>query len=422
MKIHSRYPDRIPALAAKCLTAAVVLCLLITLVPHDVLASKRVVVLYFEDHSRFDDPTGCGCLPTGPFGKIFGRRKEHQRWRLKEGFTELLNRKLKGTGLYEPVSQDELMDAMAHLGLSKKVLQSDPQKRGVLAEKLQVEALIAGDIRKFNQERVRANAARLMREGQQQQGGRASYVGGVQIMGNLYIGSVKLDMRFYATSGNEIDNPKISASKKQHLSGTKIAALEAVVTEEGTEFRFGQTPGPKKKFRPIVDPAALNKIKFGSPEYDKTLFGLVTQEALGKVVLALRENIGPGGLASDAVAQDGSDKSDASAAQVRAIEGAIIYVDPEDPEKTYINIGSAKGVVVHHQLRVYTETPLIDPNTGDILGSVSKPVGVVEVVEVSSDRLSRVRIVEGLGKIQKGDRVKLEQPNPSKQESELDRS
>ena len=100
------------------------------------------------------------------------------------------------------------------------------------------------------------------------------------------------------------------------------------------------------------------------------------------------------------------------------VQGAIVYVDSEDPENTYINIGSAKGVAVDQQLRVYTTESLIDPDTGDVLGVIPKPVGVVKVVEVQSDRLSRVQIIEGFGEIKKGDRVKQEKPTPSDSGSE----
>ncbi len=410
---------RLSTLADKCLTAAIVLCLLILFVPNGFAAPKRVVVLYFEDHSRFDHPTGCGCIPTGPFGKFFGGRKNHKKWYLKEGFTELLNRKLEQAEVYEPVSQDELLDAMAESGLSRRGLRSDPKKRAQLAKALKVEALIVGDIRKFNQERVKANAGRLIRQsGLGFQGATASYIGGVQLMGSLYIASIQLDMRFFGTSGNEIDNPKIAARKQHQIGGARIAALEAVVTEQGTELQFGQSPGLKRKPRPIVAPTELNQIEFGSTKYDKTLFGMATDEALHKIVLALRENIGPTLPGSDVVLQHGAGKPGQPSPQASIIQGTIIYVDSEDPENTYINIGSAAGIAIHQQLKVYTIESLIDPDTGDVLGIVPKSVGVVKVVEVQSDRLSRVEIVEGFGEIKKGDRVKQEKPMPSDSESE----
>ena len=401
-------------LPKKCFATLIVLCLVILLVPSGFAAPKRVAVLYFEDHSRFDHPTGCGCIPTGPFGKLFGGRKHHKGWYLKEGFTELLNQKLGQSEVYEPISQDELLDVMAETGLSRKALQSDSQKRAQLAKALKAEVLIVGDIRKFNQERVKANAGRLIRQGGSgYQGATASYVGGMQLMGSLYVVSIQLDMQFFGTSGTEIDNPKIAARKQHQIGGARIGPIEYIVTEQGTESQFGQSPGLKRKPRPTVAPAQLNQIEFGSAEYDKTLFGMATDEVLHKVLLALRENIGPALPGSDVALQPGQPSP-----QATMVQGAIVYVDSEDPENTYINIGSAKGVVVDQQLRVYTTESLIDPDTGDVLGVIPKPVGVVKVVEVQSDRLSRVQIIEGFGEIKKGDRVKQEKPTPSDSGSE----
>ena len=418
--MKTQYPcsSRLSMLLPKCLAAVMAFCFLILLAPSSHAAPKRVVVLYFEDHSRFDHPTGCGCIPTGPFSSLFGGRKGHKRWHLKEGFTELLNRKLEQSEVYEPVSQDEMLDAMAELGLSRRGLRSDPKKRAELAKALKVQALIVGDIRKFNQERVKANAGRLIRQGGAGYYGTASYVGGVQLRGSLYIVAIHLEMRFFGTSGAEIDNPKIGARKQHQLGGLNIGPMDYVVTEQGTETQFGQTPGLKRKPRPIVAPAELNQIEFGSERYEKTLFGMATDDALHKVVLALRENIGPALPGSDAGSLDILSKSGQPSPQASVIQGSIIFVDSKDPENTYINIGSAKGVTLDLQLRVYTIESLVDPDTGDVLGVIPKPVGVVKVVEVQTDRLSRVEIIEGFGEIKKGDKVKQEKPTSSDSESE----
>ena len=353
MKIERPCSHRLPTLAGKCITAAIVLCLLILLVPSSFATPKRVVVLYFEDHSRFDHPTGCGCIPTGPFSGLFGGRRGHTKWYLKEGFTELLNRKLEQSEVYEPVSQDELLDAMAELGLSRKGLRSDPEKRAQLAKALKVKALIVGDIRKFNQERVKANAGRLIRQGGQGYGAAtASYIGGVQLRGSLYIVSIQLAMQFFGTSGTEIDNPKLGARRQHQLGGLNIGPIDTVVTEQGTELQFGQSPGLKRKPRPIVAPSELNRTEFGSEQYDKTLFGMATDDVLHKIVLALRENIGPALPGAEVTVQNNVSKPGQPSPQLSVIQGSIVYVDSEDPDNTYINIGSDKGVAVNQQLRV----------------------------------------------------------------------
>ena len=412
--MENQYPCsyRLSTPLSKCLTAVIALCLLILLVPISFAAPKRVVVLYFEDHSRFDHPTGCGCIPTGPFSPLFGGRKHHKRWHLKEGFTELLNRKLGQSEVYEPVSQDELLDAMAELGLSRRAL-SKPENRAQLAKVLKVQALVVGDIRKFNQERVKANAGRLIRQGGVGQGATASYVGGVQLRGSLHIVSIQLEMQFFGTSGTEIDNPKVAARKQHQLGGLNIGPIDTVVTDQGTEMQFGQTPGLKRKPRPIVAPSELNRIEFGSEQYDKTLFGMATDDALHKIVLALRENIGPALPGAEVTVQNNVSMPGQASPQPTAIQGSIVHVDSKDPENTYINIGSDKGAAVDQQLKVYTTESLIDPDTGDVLGVIPKAVGVIRIVEVQSHRLSRAEIIEGFGEIRKGDRVKQEAPTPS---------
>ena len=419
MSIQHPCSSHLSTLPNKWFAAAIVLCLLTLLVPSSFGAPNRVVVLYFEDHSRFDHPTGCGCIPTGPFSPLFGGRKHHKRWHLKEGFTKLLNRKLNQSEVYEPVSQDELLDAMAELGLSMKGLRSDQEKRAQLAKTLKAQALVVGDIRKFNQERVKANAGRLIRQGGAGQGATASYVGGVQLMGSLYIVSIQLKMRFFGTSGAEIANLPVSARKQHQIGGMSIGPVETVVTEQGAELQFGQSPGLKRKPRPIVAPSELNRIEFGSEQYGKTLFGMATEEALHEIILELRKNIGPALPGAAATVQNNESKPGKAAPQPSVIQGSIVYIDPKDPENTYINIGSDRGVALNQQLKVYTAESLIDPDTGDVLGVIAKPVGVIKIVEVQSDRLSRVEIIEGFGTIKKGDRVRQEEPVPSDSEPEL---
>ena len=145
---------------------------------------------------------------------------------------------------------------------------------------------------------------------------------------------------------------------------------------------------------------------------------MATDDALHKIVLALRENIGPALPGSDTTVQNQKSQPGQPSATPSVIQGSIVYVDAEDPENTYINIGSAKGVAIHQQLKVYTTESLVDPDTGDVLGVIPKPVGVIKVVEVQSDRLSRVEIVEGFGTIKKGDRVKQDNAAAPESESE----
>ena len=370
-----------------------------------------MAILSFEDHSRFDSPTGCGCIPTGGLiGKIFGGTKRRTDWDLSSGFRILLNRKLAQTQVYEPITQDEIMDGMAKLRISRKSVMSSAKSRDKLLKELNAEVIIIGDVRKFNQERVRANASRSLIEGSTGSAGKSmhnmplGYMTGYQMVGYAYFATVNLNADFFGVSGEKIATRKVSARKQHQLGGAKIAAFEAITTEQGSEFRLGQSPKSeeKKKLRPIVNPALLRKIGFGSPTFDRTLFGLATDEALEKIVLALREIIGPE-LITDNL---NTGSKNLQKPVTKAIAGKIIYADPENPDQCYINIGSAQNVAVQQKLEVITAEPLVDPDTNEVLGYLSKKIGMIEVTEIQTDRLSKVRIIEGFGKIKKGDEVK----------------
>ena len=220
------------------------LCFMVgTIAVSDATPKKRIAVLYFQDNSRFDSPTGCGCVPTF-IGNIFGTKK---RWDLEAGFAKMLNRKFVETNVYEPVSKDELLDGMALMTLSRQNLKKlDQAQLATLAKHLNADVIVVGDIRKFNQERLRANASRTLREGgrEAQQGlGTASYLAPVILRGSLHRATIKLNMKFYNASGSLVAEPRISASRDHRYTGTKFASLEASVTEEGTNLSFGQTKG-----------------------------------------------------------------------------------------------------------------------------------------------------------------------------------
>ena len=376
----------------------------------DATTKKRVAVLYFEDHSRFDSPTGCGCVP-GFIGSIFGTKK---RWDLGEGFPKMLNRKLVETTVYEPVSEDELLDAMGFMELSRPILRKmDQAKRAELAKRLNADVIVMGDIRRFNQERLRANASRTLREGgREAQGGnaRGSYVAPVILRGSFHRVTVELNMKFYNAAGTVVAEPRITTSGDHSYAGTKIASLEASVTEEGTNLTFGQTPDTQRANpRPIVKPTALNQIQFASAEYDRTLFGMVTNQALIKVVVALRDSVGPNFITPWEPKTGTPKKAQETAEKIvdGPIKGKIQYVDNENLDKIYINIGSNRDIAINQEFAVYTRgKPVRDLDTGEILTYLEKQVAVVAVSEVLNDKISIFRVVEIAEDLKIGDVVR----------------
>ena len=390
------------------------LCFIIGMVAvSDATTKKRIAVLYFEDHSRFDSPTGCGCIPSF-IGNMVTTKK---RWDLEAGFAKMLNRKLVETSVYEPVSKDELLDAMAFMTLSRQGLRKlDQEQRAALAKHLNADVIVMGDIRNFNQERLRANASRTLREGgRQAQRGTASYMAPVILRGSFHRATIKLNMKFYNASGNVVAEPRISATRDHSYGGTKVASLEVSATEEGTNLTFGQTPDTRRKNpRPIVQPTELNEIQFASAEYDRTLFGMVTHEALIKVVLALRDSIGPNFITpweskTTKKAQETPEK-----AADGPIKGKIQYVDNENLDKIYINIGSNRGIAINQEFAVYTKgKPVRDLDTGEVLTYLEKQVAVVAVAEILNDKISVFRVVEMTESLKIGDVVREITPDPN---------
>lgn len=376
----------------------------------DATTKKRIAVIYFEDHSRFDSSTGCGCVP-GFIGNIFGTKK---RWDLGAGFPKMLNRKLVETAVYEPVSEDELLDAMGFMELSRPILRKlDQAQRAELAKRLNADIVVMGDIRKFNQERLRANASRTLREGgreAQRGSASASYMAPVILRGSLHRVTIRLNMTFYDAAGNVVAEPRIAATRDHSYAGTKVASLEASVTEDGTNLTFGQTPDTRRANpRPIVRPTELNEIKFASAEYDRTLFGFVTNEVLIKVVLALRDSVGPNFITpwESKTAPPKQAQESAEKAASGPVKGKIQYVDNENLDKIYISIGYNRDIAINQEFAVFTRgKPVRDLDTGEILTYLEKQVAVVAVSEILNDKISIFRVVEMTEDLKIGDVVR----------------
>ncbi len=380
---------------------------------------KRIAVLYFEDSSRFDSPTGCGCVP-GFIGAIFGTKK---RWDLEAGFAKMLNRKLVETNVYEPVPRDELLDAMALMTLSRHNLKKlDQSQRATLAKHLNADVIVIGDIRDFSQERLRTNASRTLREGgRQAPQGVASYTAPVIVRGSLHRATIKLNMKFYNASGETVAQPRIAAARDHSYAGARFASLETSVTEEGTNVTFGQTSEKQRRNpRPIIKPNELNEIQFASAKYDRTLFGIVTNEALVKVVLALRDNVGPNFITPWEPKPTTTEKEKQNPSGAGGpVKGKVQYVDNENPDKIYVNIGSDRGIAINQEFAVFTKgKPIRDIDTGEILTYVPKPIGTLAVSEILTGKVSVFRVVEITEPLKEGDVVS--EVTPEAQASETD--
>lgn len=372
--------------------------------PHP--STKRIAVLYFEDNSNFDSPTGCGCVPNF-IGRIFSTKKI---WDLEAGFVTMLKRKLAETSVYQPISHDELLDAMAQMTLSPRSLKKlNKEQREKLAKLLKADVIVTGDIRGFGPNRMRANASRTLREGGREAANvSASYMTGFAAMGYSHRAIVKLTMKFYEASGNEIATVPINEKRYHRLAGTQVSGLQASITESGTQLSFGQSSEQHgKNLRPIVKTRELNKIKMATPEYNKTLIGMVTNDALIKVVLAIRDNYGPNFITPWETPTEDSEKEKKVDLEALKRPIKITYVDTDDPDMIYINAGSARDLAIGQKFAVFTQgKPIRDIDTGEILDYLPKRIATVAVDEIRNDRLSIVKIIEKKGELKRGDMLK----------------
>ncbi len=371
-------------------------------------STKRVAVLYFEDNSGFDSPTGCGCVPNF-IGNIFSTKK---MWDLESGFATILDRRLAETTVYQPVSRDELLDAMAQMTLSRRNLRKlNKDQRARLAKLLKADVIVVGEIKKFGQSRMKANAARSLTEsGREQQAVplTTSYTAGFAAIGYRNRAAVKLNMTFYEATGNEISTVPINSDLIHSLAGTQIAGMEASITESGSQVRFGQLSEQHgNNVRPITKTTELNKIKFASPEYDRTLLGMVTNDALKKTIIALRDNYGPNFLTPWETPVEKKDDEKKVNEEVSKRPIKVTYVDSENPDMIYINAGSAHGLAIDQEFSVFTAgKPIRDVDTGEILDYVPKKIATVTVTEIRSDRLSIVKILHKTDDLKRGDLLK----------------
>jgi len=367
-------------------------------------AKKRVAVLYFEDHSNFDSPTGCGCLPVGPFGFLFGRGGKHERWDLKTGFRDLLNERLEESQFYEVVKLEDLFIAMAELEISKRSLKHE-EKRAELADKLNLNAMIIGDIRKFNQERGRGTVSRTYM-GEIEKSGVAG-VSGMKAAGRYYRASVHLGLEIYDAIGKEARSAIIKKDVNYEVGGFSAGPITAVATNRGSRIKIGTAKVESGKQKPlIVSPDYLNKIKFGSPEYRRTLLWVVTEQALDEIILKLQKQIGPEIIAQEETPTPEVEKTAPKPVLIGPLKGKIASVT-EDPPQAYINLGSEAGIEIGDKFTVYTKgKEIIDPDTDELLGYEEQVAGSIEIVDIMSGRMSKAKILSGAGKIKRLDVVK----------------
>lgn len=341
----------------------------------------KIAVLSFANHSGFDSSSGC--LSVWPMNVIFGSGNNGEKWDISAGFRDMLNDKLSAAG-YSIVEPDLVDEALKSVG---------EKDMAALVRKLDADIMIVGDIKKFEQHRMRASSqgpTRLSSGG----GMQLSAMGGVG--GYYYSATVSTNIVIYDSSGDKVEDGEVNSKKdlRDFYMGVGLMTYHRGDTKEGKDG--------KKPQNPIVDYGKLDRMKFGSHEFNnKTLFGMTTMDAMDQIVAKIERYLSPAGLA--------------------ATQGKIIYVGTGERLKeneVYINLGAGDEAKTGQRLGVFIKgIQLIDPDTGEELGSIAeKKVGVVRISKVEAEHLSIAEVIEKTGEIERGNIVKREQGGESKQD------
>lgn len=328
--------------------------------------AKKIAVLYFTDHSRFDQRSGCGCFSLGPLNFIFGSGQSREVWDLKAGFRDLLNEALSKAG-YRIVEPDN----------AERVFQAEKGNLSAIASELGADIMIIGDIRKFEQHRNRVSSQGYTRA----TGGMASagqgmdmvFLGGIG--GFYYSSTVRTVVTIYDSSGEQLEHVEIGSKKDLKDFFVGMGPLSK-------SYQGGKVN--EEDQAPIVDYKKLDAMKFGTEEFkNRTLFGIATMDVMNQIVAKVEEYAGTPSLAS--------------------VQGKVIYVGNGQHLKeneVYIDLGASDGLTPGHLLTVYPES--------SSAGVTEKKVGMLKVSKVEADHLSIAEIIDGMGQIGKGNIVKRE--------------
>jgi len=336
-------------------------------------SAGKVAVLYFADHSGFD--SGGGCLSIWPLRVIFGSGTKQEKWDLKVGFRDMLNEKLieAGYDIIEP-------------GTADKVLQEIGEENpAALVRQLGADVMVVGDIRKFEQHRMRASSQGPTSLGAGD-GMEMAAMGGVG--GYFYSANVKTNVSLYDSSGEEIETSEVNSKKNLRDFYMGVGPMTYHRGDRKDEDYSSE------KRPPIVSYKKLDAVKFGSDEYkNRTLFGTATMDVMENIVAKIDEHLMPEALSE--------------------IQGKIVYIGTGERLKeneVYINLGAGDGIKAGLKLGVFVKgIKITDPDTGAELGTVPEQrVGSIKISRVEAEHLSLAEIIEKTRKIEQGNIVKQE--------------
>lgn len=271
-----------------------------------------------------------------PFDPSSLRGDWHSYWSgddISRGVTDMFTTALFKSGKYTVIERAKLDAILAEQGLGASGA-VNPATAARVGKILGVDAIFTGKITEFGVKESKFGASGIN-------------IGGTWLGGGVKTTEVKcaLDVRMINTS---------TAALMAAESAADIASSSSI----SADFNW-------------------TSIDLGS-NFDSTLIGQATRNAVGKIITKLTGGVGLTG-------------------KIASVSGNIVK----------INIGKGSDLAVGTVLEVVREGEAItDPDTGEVLEKEQTVIGEIKVTEVK-ENLSDCAITSGAGQIAKGDLVRL---------------
>jgi hypothetical protein len=166
---------------------------------------------------------------------------------------------------------------------------------------------------------------------------------------------------------------------------------------------FGMPSDEKKQY------LALNKIKFGSDEFNKSVVGetiLHLCENLAADIKLIKKEL----LYPTKANKNNSNLIDTSLNEIKfnveVIKGQVLTFN-ETTGEAFINLGSSSNLNLGDELSIYAVADsLFDPTTNEFLGFSDKNIATLKIVEIRGEKLSLAVVKNNLNQVKKGMEVR----------------
>ena len=162
--------------------------------------------------------------------------------------------------------------------------------------------------------------------------------------------------------------------------------VESSVSNKGLGLNlFGGSSDEKKQY------LALNKIRFGSEEFNKTIVGetmlILCEDLALDIKSSKKEILFPKRESKKQIELE--DKTlDEFQLKIEIKKGQLLTYD-ESSGEAFINLGFSSNINVGDELSIYAQADsLFDPITQEFLGLSDKSISTLEIVEIRDEKLS----------------------------------